>query len=178
MAIDNAIKEIFNELNANLQRPRTPTHPTAITSSINMPSDPSAAATTTTINIPLIDDIIEDLVLFSQQLLLPRAVQADAIEIIEASETEHTDDGSGDNNNGKRRSNLSDIDVEKCNNALVNEKLTSHKNENVVDTTTTTIDIENNNNNGNVMNDEEYEKWFYINNTGLAIVLPFVVSIY
>lgn len=114
---------------------------------------------TTTFNIPLIDDIIEDLVLFSQQLLLPRVIKATA-------------DTDKDNNN---ESNLREIDVssgEEC--GVVAE-------ESDATTTTMMVDIENNtaqiNDSDVVMNDEEYEKWFYINNAGLAVVLPFVVSI-
>lgn len=111
----------------------------------------------TTFNIPLIDDIIEDLVLFSQQLLLPRVIKA-------------TTDTDKDNNN---ESNLREIDVSCSDGGVVAEESDA--------TTTMMVDIENNtaqiNDSDVVMNDEEYEKWFYINNAGLAVVLPFVVSI-
>uniref|UniRef100_A0A336LSK4 CSON015036 protein n=1 Tax=Culicoides sonorensis TaxID=179676 RepID=A0A336LSK4_CULSO len=176
--IDNTIKEIFIELNANLQREKSP-HP---------------SNQTTTHNIPLIDDIIEDLVLFSQQLLLPRAMQADVIEIVESPPTP-------DQTKVKRKNsycsgnNLNvdiddDDDCEKC--SAYDEDATETKliitrgdeenfskcdtiKTNVKDNTRVTD--KSNNNKSNVINDEEYEKWFYINNTGLAIVLPFVVSV-
>lgn len=118
---------------------------------------------TTTFNIPLIDDIIEDLVLFSQQLLLPRVIKAT------------TTDTDKDNNN---ESNLREIDVS-C--SVVEECGVVAEESDATTTTTMMVDIENNtaqiNDSDVVMNDEEYEKWFYINNAGLAVVLPFVVSI-
>uniref|UniRef100_A0A336MBF6 CSON013734 protein n=1 Tax=Culicoides sonorensis TaxID=179676 RepID=A0A336MBF6_CULSO len=180
--IDNTIKEIFIELNANLQREKSP-HTMS-----------NQSNETTTHNIPLIDDIIEDLVLFSQQLLLPQAMQTDVIEIVESPPTP-------DQTRVKRKNSFcsgnnlnvdidDDDDCEKC--SAYDEDATETKliitrgdeenfskcdtiKTNVKDNTRVTD--KSNNNKSNVINDEEYEKWFYINNTGLAIVLPFVVSI-
>lgn len=162
-------------MNANLQRPKTPLQSTAITdSNINMPSDP-CNDNATTFNIPLIDDIIEDLVLFSQQLLLPRVIKADDNDAIEIS-----DQNKDTNNNNE--SNLREIDVGVGCFSAKRAPRHNKKYESVVaeeSDTTTIVDIENEKiNDNNVINDEEYEKWFYINNAGLAVALPFVVSIY
>lgn len=162
-------------MNANLQRPRTPVQSTAIAdSNINMPSDPCNDIAKT-FNIPLIDDIIEDLVLFSQQLLLPRVIKADNNDAIEIS-----DQNKDTNNNNE--SNLREIDVEVgCYNAKRAPRHNEEYESVVVEEsdTTTIVNIENEKiNDNNVMNDEEYEKWFNINNAGLAVALPFVVSIY
>lgn len=89
--------------------------------------------------------------------------------VIERSEKNDTN---RDNSHNKK-SNVTDIDVEKFQD--IGEKLTTCDKSDECGKITRNDDIESN----NVMNnDEEYEKWFYINNTGLALVLPFVVSIY
>ncbi|XP_063700513.1 putative uncharacterized protein DDB_G0291812 isoform X2 [Culicoides brevitarsis] len=150
-SIDNTIKEIFNELNANLQRARTPTIQPIISHSINVTDTcDSSSETTTTFNIPLIDDIIEDLVLFSQQFLLPEPHSGGTIET--------------SSNVAHKTRNLSEIDRH-CRNETTTSTVMEEEND-----TTTTIDcgIEKD----TMMNDEEYEKLFYINNAGLAVVLP------
>lgn len=88
--------------------------------------------------------------------------------VIERSEKNDTN-----RDNSNKKSNVTDIDVEKFQD--IGEKLTTCDRSDECGKITRNDDIESN----NVMNnDEEYEKWFYINNTGLALVLPFVVSIY